>query len=131
MEPTVRRRERKDEERGFARTYNSTSSETAMKQFSRSSYSIESVPLNIVMAKSAVVKIFYSEAEKQKSVEASKKQTAKKSNASPISKAARGKPGAKSPKAKVVKSAARPIKKIPIKSPKITQPKKVSLFMTQ
>jgi hypothetical protein len=32
--------ERKDEERDFARTYNSTSSETAMKQFSRSSKSI-------------------------------------------------------------------------------------------
>ena len=75
----------------------------------------------IVMAKSAVVKIFYSEAEKQKSVAASKKQTGGQSDAAKKSKA---KPGAKSPKAKVVKSAARPIKKIII--PKIIQPKKVS-----
>ena len=88
-----------------------------------------------VMAKSAVVKIFYSEAEKQKSVEAaSKKQTAgrsdagKKSKAPPLPKTSRGsvsKPGAKSPKAKVVKSAAGPIKKL-VKIPKIIQPKKVS-----
>lgn len=70
----------------------------------------------LIMAKSAAVKIFYSEAEKQKSVAASKKQTGGQSKA---------KPGAKSPKAKVVKSAARPIKKIII--PKIIQPKKVSL----
>ena len=91
----------------------------------------------IIMAKSAVVKIFYSEAEKQKSVEASKKQTAsqsevKKSKAPPSSKASRGpvsKPGAKSPKAKVVKSAARPIKKL-LKVPKIVQPKKVSPSLT-
>ena len=55
----------------------------------------------IVMAKSAVVKIFYSEAEKQKSVAASKKQTGGQSDAAKKSKA---KPGAKSPKAKVFSS---------------------------